>query len=128
MWGPWKARRGSAEEQGVLEWHQGAGGYLHCWPPAPLGEAVAGMAAWGRVFVCSLAGLRALQHLPASDLSPAFCPCLPPTPSLRPSSPSLLRMPLSPSRSFGTNRALSECTRDTSVLPPSFCARCRRGV
>lgn len=52
---------------------------------------------------------------------------LPPCP-LRPSSPSLLGMRLSPSCSLGTNRALSKSTEDMYGLPLSFRARCHSGL
>lgn len=50
------------------------------------------------------------------------------TPSLRPSSPPLLRMRLSPLQSLGSNRSLSKSTRDIYILPLVFCARCHSGL
>lgn len=48
--------------------------------------------------------------------------------SLRPSSPPLLRMCLSPLQSLGSNRSLSKSTRDIYILPLVFCARCHSGL
>lgn len=52
----------------------------------------------------------------------------PTTPSLRPSSATLLRIPLSPSCSLGPNRALSKAIKDMYALVLCFCARCQSGL
>lgn len=52
----------------------------------------------------------------------------PTSPSLRPSSATLLKIHLSPSCSLGTNRALSKPSKDMYALALCFCARCQSGL
>lgn len=99
-------------------------GLLCSWPPALHGEAAASTVTWGHESVCSLEGLCSLQHLPASDLSPGLCLSLLSV-SLRPSSLSLLRMPLSPSCSPTGHRA---GRRGIHLFFLSFCTRCHSGL